>query len=39
MREGFETVLRVLSGDDLEEALQIMVVLGEAELDCDDVAV
>ena len=39
INEGLEEVERELEGDDLEGALQTMVVLGDAELGCDDVQV
>ena len=39
VREGMEETEKKLEEDDLEEALMIMVALGEADLSCDDVEV
>ena len=39
VREGMGETQRRLEEDNLEEALAIMVTLGEADLDCDDVEV
>ena len=39
VREGMGETQRRLEEDNLEEALAIMVALGEADLDCDDVEV